>query len=180
MIERFIDIQVEKETPDEVLKLLREVHPMAELLYVDHGWWWVGIVKPEAPAREIARDTLERMRDSKTGVIDERKYAWAIIRRWKLQEQGFALCGKYRFGDEGADFDAIVKDFTFADWVYRNWGAENEKIRMQIADSGVIDDDVRLRARAATVERLKADERYLFSRLIRQNPRPVTVGANLT
>ena len=51
---------------------------------------------------------------------------------------------------------------------------------MQIADSGVIDDDVRLRARAATVERLSADERYLFTRLIRQNPRPVTVGANIT
>ena len=179
MVERFIDIPVEKETPDSDLLLLREVHPMAELLYVDHGWWWVGIVKPEAPAREIARKTLERMRDSKTGVIEERKYAKPIVRRWRLQEQGFALCGKYRFGDEGADFDAIVKDFTFADWVYRNWGAENEKIRMQIADSGVIDDDVRLRARAATVERLKADERYLFSRLIRQNPRPVTVGANL-
>ena len=180
MIERFIDIPVEKETPEGALLLLREVHPMAELLYVDHGWWWVGIVKPEAPAREIARQTLERMRDAKTGVIDERKYAKAITRRWKLQEQGFALCGEYRFGDEGADFDAIVKDFTFADFVYRNWGAENEKIRMQIADSGVIDDDVRLRARAATVQRLSADERYLFTRLIRQNPRPVTVGANLT
>lgn len=180
MIERFIDIPVEKETPEETLKLLREVHPMAELLYVDHGWWWAGIVKPEAPAREIARATLERMRDPKTGVISERKYAWAIIRRWRLQEQGFALCGKYRFGDEGADFDAIVKDFTFADWVYRNWGAGNEKIRAQIDESGVLDDEMRLKARAATVQRLAADERYLFQRLIRQNPRPVTVGANLT
>ena len=148
MIERFIDIQVEKETPDEVLLLLREVHPMAELLYVDAGWWWVGIVKPEAPAREKARQTLERMRDSKTGVISERKYAWPIIRRWRLQEQGFALCGKYRFGDEGPDFDAILKDFTFADFVYRNWGAENEKIRSQISESGVLDDEVRLKARA--------------------------------
>lgn len=180
MIERFIDIPVEKETPDTVLFLLREVHPMAELLYVDHGWWWAGIVKPDAPARDIARRTLERMRDSHTGVISERKYAKAIVRRWRLQEQGFALCGKYRFGDEGADFDAIVKDFTFADWVYRNWGAENEKIRQQISDSGVLDDEMRLKARAATVQRLGADERYLFQRLIRQNPRPVTVGANLT
>lgn len=177
-MERFIDIHVEKETPDEVLGRLRDVHPMAELLYVDHGWWWVGIVKPHAPAREVARQTLERMR-GESGVIDFSKYAWPIIRRWKLQEQGFALCGKYRFGDEGPDFDAIVKDFTFADWVYRNWGAENEEIRQQIADSGVLDDEVRLKARAATVQRLSADERYLFTRLIRQNPRPVTVGANL-
>ncbi len=99
------------------------------------------------------------MRDSKTGVIDERKYAKAIVRRWRLQEQGFALCGKYRFGDEGADFDAIVKDFTFADFVYRTWGAGNEKIRSQIADSGGLDDEVRLKARAATVQRLSADER---------------------
>ncbi len=178
MVERFIDIQVEKETPDRVLLLLREVHPMAELLEVGQGWWWVGIVKPDAPAREIARATLERMR-GKAGIIDFRKYPPKVVRRWLLQEQGFALCGKYRFGDEGPEWDAIVKDFTFADWVYRNWGAENETIKMQIADSGVLDDHVRMRARAATVERLKADERYLFSRLIRQNPAPVPVGVQL-
>jgi hypothetical protein len=180
MVERFIDIPVEKETPDSVLLLLRDVHPMAELLYVDYGWWWVGIVKPEAPAREIARQTLERMRDSHTGVISERKYAKGVTRRWRLQEQGFALCGKYRFGDEGADFDAIVKDFEFADWVYRNYGAENEIIRAQLQESGILEDEMRLKARAATVERLAADERYLFTRLIRKNPRPVTVGANIT
>ena len=178
MIERFIDIQVEKETPEFVLMLLLEVHPLAELLEVGQGWWWVGIVKPDAPAREIARATLERMRGN-AGIIDFRKYSPKVVRRWLLQEQGFALCGKYRFGDEGPEWDAIVKDFTFADWVYRNWGAENETIRGQIQESGVLDDEVRLKARAATVERLKADERYLFSRLIRRNPAPVPVGVQL-
>ncbi len=178
MIERFIDVYAEKPTPDDVLKRLREVHPMAELIYVGAGWWWVGIVKPEAPAREIARAALEGMRGD-AGIIDFRKYSPKITRRWQLQEQGFALCGKYRFGDEGPEWDAIVKDFTFADWVYRNWGAENETIRAQIDESGVLDDEVRLKARAATVERLKADERYLFSRLIRRNPAPMPVGVNL-
>ena len=151
---------------------------MAELLEVGQGWWWVGIVKPEAPAREIARATLERMRGN-SGIIDFRKYSPKVVRRWLLQEQGFALCGKYRFGDEGPEWDAIVKDFTFADWVYRNWGAENPAIKAQISDSGVLDDEVRLKARAATVERLAGDERYLFSRLIRRNPAPVPVGVNL-
>ena len=179
MIERFVDIEVEKETPDRVLLLLREVHPMAELVYVGAGWWWVGIVKPEAPAREVARSALEKMRDSKTGVIDPRRWARGLVRRWMLQEQGFALCGKYRFGDEGPEWDAIVKDFTFADWVYRNESDPNPTIQAQLQESGVLDDEVRLKARSATVERLKADERYLFSRLIRRNPAPMPVGVDL-
>lgn len=178
-MERFIDITVEKETPNFVLERLREIHPMAECLYIGNGKWWVGIVKPHAEARVIARKTLEKMRDSKTGAIDHHENPWPIVRRWLLQEQGFALCGKYRFGDEGPEWDAIIKDFEFADWVYRHWGSENPAIRAQLADAGVVEDEMRLRARAATVERLKADERYLFTRLVRQNPRPVTVGADI-
>ena len=178
MIERFIDIEAEKPTPDDVLVRLREVHPMAELVYVGKGWWWSGIVKPEAPAREIARTALEKMRGS-SGVIDPRRWAESLIRRWTLQEQGFALCGKYRFGDEGPEWDAIVKDFTFADWAYRNIKDPNPTVKAQLMESGALDDEVRLKARQATVERLKADERYLFSRLIRRNPAPVPVGVNL-
>ncbi len=169
-MKRYIDIPVEKEVPEWVIGHLREIHPMTELLYVDNGWWWVGIVKPEAPAREAARTALDRM---------PADTPWPIKRRWLLQEQGFALCGKYRFGDEGPEWSAIVEDFRFADFVWTNWGTPNETIRAQIDESGVLDDEIRLKARAATVERLKADERYLFSRLIRQNPAPVSVGVDL-
>jgi hypothetical protein len=46
-------------------------------------------------------------------------------------------------------------------------------------DTGALDDETRLRTRAAVIERLAGDERYMFTRLIQQNPKPVTVGVNL-
>jgi len=174
MIERFIDIWVEKETPEDVLKRLREIDSMAELFYAGNGWWWMGVVKPDAPRIEEGKKHLNYWADK--GI----EQSWPVMRLELLKSQGFGLCGKYRFGEEGADFGALIEDFRFADFVYRNWGISNPAIEAQIQDSGVLEDEMRLKARAATIERIKADGRYLFSRLLRQNPAPVPVGVDLT
>lgn len=169
---RFIDIPVERETPETVLSRLREVDPMAELVYTGNGWWWLGVVKPNAPRCLVARKTLQFWADQ--GIEHE----WPIVRMELLKEQGFGLVAKIR--GEGAgdpDWGAVIEDFRMCDWIYRHWGSPNEEVQRQIQESGALDDEMRLRARAATIERLQADERYLFSRLVRGNPRPVAVGA---
>jgi hypothetical protein len=173
MIERFIDIWVEKDTPEDVLLRLREIDPMAELFYAGSGWWWMGVVKPDAPRVEEGKKWLNHWADK--GL----EQSWPVMRLELLKSQGFGLCGKYRFGEEGADFGALVEDFRFADFVYRNWGTSNPAVEAQIQDSGVLEDEIKLKARAATIERIKADNRYLFSRLVRQNPAPVPVGVDL-
>lgn len=173
MIERFIDIEVERETPPDVLVRLREIDPMAELFYAGNGWWWLGVVKPDAPRIESGKYWLNYWADK--GL----EQSWPVMRLELLKSQGFGLCGKYRFGDEGADFGALVEDFRLADFVYRNWGTSNPAIEAQIQESGVLEDQIRMRARAATIERIKGDGRYLFSRVLRQNPAPVPVGVDL-
>lgn len=147
---------------------------MAELFYAGTGWWWLGVVKPNSPRMEIGRKTLQFWADK--GIEHE----WPIVRMELLKAQGFGLIAKFRAeGGTDPDWGQVVEEFRRVDWIYRNWGTENEAVQRQIMDSGALDDEMRLRSRAATIERLQADERYLFSRLIRGNPRPVTVGAQI-
>jgi len=171
---RYIEIPVERPTPMDVLGRLREIDPMAELFYAGDGWWWLGVVKPDAPRVEIARKTLEFWADK--GIEN----AWPIQRTEILKSQGFGLISKTRNGDSEPDWGGLIEDFRQADFIWRNWGTPNEKVQAQLQESGVLEDEMRLKARAATVERMQADERYLFSRVIRKNPAPVTVGANIT
>ena len=173
MIERFIDIWVERDTPEDVILRLREIDPMAELFYAGNGWWWMGVVMPDAPRIEDGKKWLNHWADK--GL----EQSWPVMRLELLKSQGFVLCGKYRFGEEGADFGAIIEDFRVSDFVYRNWGVSNPAIEAQIQDTGVLEDQIRLRARAATIERIQADNRYLFSRVLRQDPAPVPVGVDL-
>jgi hypothetical protein len=170
---RYIDIPVERETPEWVLSRLREVDPMAELFYAGDGWWWLGVVKPGAPRCMVGRKTLDFWADK--GI----EQPWPVMRTEILKAQGFGLVAKTKNGDQDPDWGAVVEDFRKCDWIYRNWGTPNETVRRQIEESGVLDDEMRLKARAATIERLQADERYLFSRLVRQNSAPVPVGVDL-
>lgn len=174
LLPRFIDIPVERETPEWVLSRLREVDPMAELFYAGDGWWWLGVVKPDAPRCWMGRKMLEFWADQ--GIEQE----WPLVRMEILKSQGFGLIGKTNNGGNDPDWSALIEDFRRVDWIYRHWGDPNPEVQRQIEESGVLDDDVRLKARAATIERIQADERYLFSRLVRKNPAPVTVGARIT
>ena len=172
-MDRFIDIPVERETPEDILERLRSIDPGAELFYAGDGWWWMGVVKPDSERRVAAQLQLlawENLRQEPP---------WPVKRIALLKAVGFGLCGKYRFND-GPDFDFIIEDFRKADWIWRNWGTPNKAVQDQIRDSGAVDDEMRLRTRAATIERLAGDERYLFSRLIRKNPPPMPVGVDIT
>lgn len=171
---RYIDIPVERETPEWVLSRLREIDPMAELFYAGWGWWWLGVVKPNSYRCMVGRKTLQFWADK--GI----EQPWPVERTEILKSQGFGLVSRIDGGEEDPDWKAVIEDFRKVDWLYRNWGSPNETVQRQIEESGVLDDEMRLRARAATIERIQADERYLFSRLVRQNPKPVTVGADIT
>ena len=173
-MERLIDIPVERETPEDILERLRSIDPGCELFYAGDGWWWLGVVKPDSPRRVAAKLQLlvwEKMSGAQP--------PWPVKRIALLKAQGFGLCGKYRFED-GADFGFIIEDFRQSDWIWRNWGTPNKAVQAQIQETGALDDDIRLRARAATIERLAGDERYLFSRILRKNPPPMPVGVDLT
>lgn len=74
---RYVTLDVERETPLNVLAAIREVHPTAELVWVGHAWW-MGYVK-HTPAMEIG------YAPSQLGT----RYAYT------LQKQGFRWLGEY-------------------------------------------------------------------------------------
>ena len=176
MATRLIDLpEQERVAPDWVFDRLREVDPGAEVLYVGEGVWWLGVVKPLAPRVEAglkALKTYEKLKYEKG-----KETQWPIIRNAILKSQGFGLVGKYRFPQEPL-WGAMIEEFRYADYMYRQHEDGTPEIKAQI--DGVADEDAKHKIAARMIETNHYDFRYLFKRLVRKNPAPMTVGVDVS
>ena len=106
-MERLVDCQTERETPEDLLAQLAEDDPVAELVYVGDGLWFLGAVRPTPFRREAGAAMLYRARA---------KMDRLAIRHATLVMQGFALITAV----PDAGLADLVADFRRRDWEYRN------------------------------------------------------------
>lgn len=175
MAKRLIEgIPEERVAPDWVFARLREIDPTIEVVYVDNGWWWIGSVKPNTQRAAVGQATLKFWKDR------DIEMAWPIRRQEMLKAQGFGLISKVRNGHQDPEWPKVIEDVRRADWIWRHKDDPNPEVQEQLASMDDINDERKLKARKAVRDRIEADERYLFSRVLRRNPAPVTVGIDLS
>lgn len=175
MITRLVDFQEYDPPPEDILRHLREIDYRAELVNVRPGHWWAGIVKPFA--ERVARGKRELLRLEKDGRKKGNPLDWPKIRNALLASQGFGCVCKHRFGLGKVEWSLLVEDFRYRCWWYLQYQEGDQDVRKEI--EGLLDEDITAKARAAVVESMQADGRYLFKRVVREDPRPVTVGAQI-
>lgn len=159
-----MDVPVSRETPPDVLRGLRDVHPQAELVYAGQGRWLAGIVKPDSARRRNAIRLLQMQRDRHVFVESNHDQ---LLMGW-LMLQGFGLVADYHI--QGEPTGAIVEDFRRRDWVYRHLDMEQVYARLEAQSEKLPE---KMRAQLGVREKLQADGRWLFNRTVRKNPRPV-------
>lgn len=177
MAKRLIDLPEEHDVaPDWVFDRLREIDPDLEVVCVSPGYWWVGCVKHLAPRVAAGRRAL-RLHE-KLGHEKSDPSRWPQIRNALLKSQGFGLIGKYRMTGGNEDWGGIIEEIRYADYMHRTYEDGSPEVRAEI--DGVAMEDIRNRAAANIVQNMQADPRYLFKRILRGNPAPVPVGADIS
>ena len=162
MIKRLVDFPEEAaEAPAWVFEALREIDPLAEIICVEEGQWWVGAVKKEAARCEEGRKTLNRMWKEGWEKNDETR--WPQIRNALLMSQGFGLIGKYRFQQGKEGWSAMIEDLRYSDYMWRKYEGEDEAVQEFV--NGEAEENVRMRVAARIVDAMKADQRYMFKKL---------------
>jgi len=176
MLKRLVDLPEEQRVaPEWVFERLREIDPGSEVLYMGDGVWWLGVVKPLAPRVEAGHQALKTYEKLKFEKGKETQ--WPIIRNAILKSQGFGLVGKYRWPAEPL-WGAMIEEFRYADYMYRQYEDGTPEIKAQI--EGVADEEAKHKIAAKMIETNHYDLRYLYKRLVRNNPAPMTVGANVS
>lgn len=79
---RLVDVWSSRVAPDHVLRELRTIDSRAELVYVQRGKWWLGLVYNNIPLIQAGRRELSRIKD-------EGGAAWPTLRLAQLKAQGF-------------------------------------------------------------------------------------------
>lgn len=155
-----------REAPEHLVRDLRAIDSTAELYYVENGIWWLGSVRPNMDRKKTALHLL--------GVEAKKmKPRRHIVQQALLLLEGFALVQQYEI--QGEPDRRIVADFEYRDWLWRSH-REPELLKKFL---DVASDDQREEARDAMFrEKIRADGRYLFNRLVRRNPR-IAVAANV-
>jgi len=178
VILRLIDFPEEPEVaPDWVFERLREIDSRAEILCVAPGIWWAGIVDPISERVEAGHHMLVTY--GKLGWEKNEPHRWPKIRNAILMTQGFGVVCKKNYATSGeVHWQEIIEDFRQRDYTYRQHEDGPPEVKAQI--EGTVLDDVTSRARAVMVDRYHADRRYIFKRILQGNPRPVTVGAQIS
>ena len=105
-----------REAPAHVVRGLRAVDPMADLLYVGEGQWVLGVVRPNRITHAQAVRTLDSVTQTlSTGArhtAETRGAVWTA----ELALQGFRPVALYTTPEPT---EAIVRDFQRADFLYR-------------------------------------------------------------
>lgn len=111
---RLVDVSTSYVAPDQVVRELRAIDERAELLYVQRGKWWLGLVKENIPLIQMGRDELVRIKD-------EGGAMWPTIRLAQLRSQGFqrVILPKERWPREPMWY-FIIEWFKKQDWVFRH------------------------------------------------------------
>lgn len=100
--------------PKEVIQRLREIDPMAELVYFGRGRWVLGVYGPNAERIAAARRRLSRL----SHVPGHRAEVREMVQEARLHASGFRPIEWYTV--QGEPGGAIVEDFRLRDFNYRN------------------------------------------------------------
>lgn len=159
--------------PKWVFERLREIDPLLEVVGFSEGCWAVGRVAPHAPRVRRGQEALKRW--EKIGFTKERH--WPLIRNSLLESQGFGLIGRYQF-NQNEDWGAVIEEIRYACYMFEKYEGGDDETREAI--EGVAEEAQHARNAAKLIKEKHYDERYLFKRILRGDPAPVTVGANIT
>ena len=159
--------------PDWVFEALREIHPRYEIVQAKPGLWFVGLVKENVERQEHGQRILDRCHKAGWSANDPER--WPIIRNAILAKQGFGLVQAYQFPEGQEKWREVIKEIERAEWMMKQYdGADPETIDWLEGDIAK-----NHAAARALVERMHADVRWMWSRIIRQNPAGVRVGAQI-
>lgn len=86
---RRVQVGAARETPPEVLRAVRAVHPAAEVVYMGQGRWWLGVVTTNAP---FLQETERRLARERLGAS---AHGWMASLCDELARQGFSFFGEY-------------------------------------------------------------------------------------
>lgn len=175
MAHRLVNIDEHEVPPDFVFDRIREVHPDAEVVCYDEGYWMIGIVRPFTERVEAGKRML--LRYEKMGAEKDDPVYRLQIRKAILMTQGFGYVVIVRWRGGDVDWNGPIEEFRERNFLYEKFEGKDAETTKHI--EGNVIDDVRSRARAVMVDRFEADKRYLF-RILHGNPAPVAVGANIT
>ena len=106
---RHVTVSSERDTPLDVLALLRQIDPTLELIYIGNGQWWVGAVT--APNKHRYRSGFRIMQR----VLKALDPDPCLAMHAELECQGFALIAAWR-GEPGGH---LVDDVRRRDWEWR-------------------------------------------------------------
>ncbi len=79
---RLVDVWTARVAPDHVVRELRSIDRRAELLYVQRGKWWLGLVKQNIPLIEVGHKEMKT-------IWKEGGATWPTLRMAQLKCQGF-------------------------------------------------------------------------------------------
>jgi hypothetical protein len=168
---RLVDFSSPRVTPLDLLGRLRDIDTNAELLYIGEGIWWTGVVRWNAmryaAGQKVMQTQAERHVFAQSNAL--------TVAMASLMMQGFGLVLDHRI--QGEPDARIVQDFAEADWWYRHYRSLDHRFEEILKQSEKVPE--RLRAAVTARDRMHADRRYLWSRLVRRNPAPVPVLRNL-
>ncbi len=166
---RLIDIPVFRDTPLELLAQLRTQDDRAELLYVGHGRWWVGRVKPDSPRRRHGRQMVTRILEG-DGFHPDDWDTWAELRQGLLMTQGFGLCFGMRI--QGTPDGRLVR--RFERWLYDERTATIREKTLEAAVDAMENNPIIEAARKESANRDRERGKWAHRRLVKRNPKPVT------
>jgi len=151
-MDRLIDLPELREPPPALLAQLREIDPLAELIYVGEGEWWLGVVKPNTFRRAQGDALLGR--EWRKSVKD-----WQQLRYGQLMRQGFAFCGTWVI--EGEPDGRIVNDFRESTWL---WAHDRDRV-----EDTLLEKPERVRqqnTRSMMKDKLHADARSIYRHVV--------------
>ena len=111
---RLVDVCTSRVAPDHVLRELRSIDERAELVYVQRGKWWLGLVYENIITIQWGRAELCRIKD-------EGGASWPTLRLAQLKSQGFRriILPRERWPTEPM-WAFIVWWFRKQDWTFRH------------------------------------------------------------
>jgi hypothetical protein len=193
---RLIDLPGQlREPSDDLLGRLRAIDPLAEVVYVGNGRWWLGRVKTDSARCAAGRRMLAGLmadteplplgRVEREAALRQRE---ASLLQARLMSQGFSLTSEIVAHE--AD-DRLVEELRRAKYVEQHSkpsdfatpeSARALWLRLGLNPEAAAEEE----ARRDRIRENKVRERdlakWLWSRspLARANPAPVTVAANIT
>ena len=126
-------------TPEPLLVRLREIDPLAELVYAGNRKWWLGVVRGPNEERKRFRDemlALEQRRENPNP---------RNVLRAHLAGEGFAMIACYIGddpeglvrveGDDSLTPTTIVRDFQERDFAFRQYDNGEAAFRERLAET---------------------------------------------